>query len=1179
MYRIVYVDDEPRLLEIGKLFLESSGEFAVTTMTSAQEAMACPDILLFDAIIADYQMPEMDGITFLKRIREKDKDIPFILFTGRGREEVVIEAINSGADFYLQKGGLPRAQFTELAHKIRIAIERREAIDAVRDSERRLTEIINFLPDATFAIDTKGRVIAWNRALEQISGTAAADIIGRGDYEAGRAFYKKKRPMLADLALHADSPFEEKHYSYTSRSDATLTAETIASGSGDADRYFWGIAGRLFNAQGECTGAIESIRDITGRKASENELRTAYEQISAAGEELRGQYEELAQSEQKIRESEEQFRSIFNEAPYAIAISETLDGKYVSVNARFEQGIGLAASEILGKTPFDLGLLSRDDYKQLFAEFARHGRIDLAPLAITTRDGRQASLLVSVVPISLNNRAFVLTTIIDITESKRIEEALHKKEEQLTEIAGTLPGVVYQFYARPDGSMGIAYTSGRLSEIFGIGDAMENLLERFTERVDPRDREEFLASVSTAVKAEKSWSYEGRFVKPSGETIWFSGSSRPVRHGDDLVYSGIFQDISGRKNAEVELHEAYEQLAAANEELRSQYDEITRNEREKEESESRFRRLISQSFDAVVLHREGKIVLANQSAARILKAGSPEDLAGRQVQDFVHPLSRAKITERIRHMLESAEGTVPLAEEKFLGMDGTPVDVEVMATATQHEGKPAVLVVFRDITERKRIEEELFGSQQMLQNVLDTIPQRVFWKDKNSVFLGCNTPLARDLGFPDSSALIGKTDYDSTSKATADRYRADDRQVMETGVPRMNYEEPQVRPDGSRAWLRTSKIPLKHKNGETFGVLGIYEDVTDRRLAEEALRESEERYRRIVETANEGIWILDRELRIVFSNPRLAGIIGYTHEEMAGHAVLEFVSAEDRALVQDQFALRKEGKKSRYECRLLHRDGSTLWCLISGSPLFDRAGAFQGSFWMVTDISERKRAEDALRVVNNRLNLLSGITRHDIRNQLLILSGYLELSRQMLDNPEKIREFIEKETKIAETIALQIGFTRDYEELGKKVPEWQDVSRLVSHVVTQVSLEQIRVENGIAGIEVYADPMLEKVFYNLIDNALRYGGSRMTAIRFSCRKAEQGIVLVIADDGDGIPAREKSLIFGQGYGKNTGLGLFLSREILAITGLTIQETGTEGKGACFEIAVPPGSWRTVAGEK
>ena len=181
MIAVLYVDDEPNLLEIGKSFLEQNTDIRVTAAVSAEEGLAALATGQFDAVVSDYQMAGMDGIAFLKEVRSRSGDVPFILFTGKGREEVVIEAINNGADSYLQKGGDLTSQFAELGHKIKIAVERRRAISALKDSEQRLADIINFLPDATFARDSRGTVIAWNRAIEEMTGIPA-----RGDAREGR---------------------------------------------------------------------------------------------------------------------------------------------------------------------------------------------------------------------------------------------------------------------------------------------------------------------------------------------------------------------------------------------------------------------------------------------------------------------------------------------------------------------------------------------------------------------------------------------------------------------------------------------------------------------------------------------------------------------------------------------------------------------------------------------------------------------------------------------------------------------------------------------------------------------------------------------------------------------------------------------------------------------------------
>jgi PAS domain S-box-containing protein len=310
MYFLLYVDDEPGLLEICRLFLEKTGEFEVTCALSGSEALSLMQEKAFDAIISDYQMPGMDGIGLLKEVRASYGRIPFILFTGKGREEVVIAAINNGADFYLHKGGDPTAQFAELAHKVRQAVGRVHAEKALSDSQKRLTDIINFLPDATFAIDTAGTVIAWNRAMETMTGVGAAQVLGKGDHEYAVAFYGERRPMLIDLVFSPDGAFEKNHYTYARHTTTTITAETVLGKGGTPPVCLWGTASRLFDDEGTLVGAIESIRDITEMKMSEHELRAAHEQLVASEEELRQQYLDLEQSERKIRESEGRFRCL-----------------------------------------------------------------------------------------------------------------------------------------------------------------------------------------------------------------------------------------------------------------------------------------------------------------------------------------------------------------------------------------------------------------------------------------------------------------------------------------------------------------------------------------------------------------------------------------------------------------------------------------------------------------------------------------------------------------------------------------------------------------------------------------------------------------------------------------------------------------------------------------------------
>jgi PAS domain S-box-containing protein len=500
MNRILYVDDEPGLLEIGKLFLEDDGTFAVDTLPSAVEALDHLKSAHYDVIVSDYQMPGMDGITFLKALRSKDDTTPFIIFTGRGREEIVIEAFNGGADFYLQKGGAPEAQFAELVHKIRQAISRRQA---------------------------------------------------------------------------------------------------------------------------------------------EDNLRRAYERIAASEEQLREQFDELARTEQQVRESERKYRTL------------------VEVN----------------------------------------------------RD------------------------------------------------------IVYSF--DPDGII--------------------------------------------------------RYMSP-------------------------------------------------------------------------------QTFGQMGFH--------------------PDEMVGKRFTDFIHPgdagrlLTNAEKVGVIGSHFTSDQFRVLMKDGAYRWYEDNTI------YTTDHKGRPIFMGTLRDVTDRKNAEDAVFESRQMLQLVLDNIPQRVFWKDTSLVFLGCNRPLANDVGYDEPSEMIGKTDYDHSSSSIAEHFRQDDRDVIETGIPKINFEEPQIRPDGSTAWLRTSKVALRNREGKTIGVLGAYEDITGDKKIQMALADSEERYRYFFRTIRDAVFITSPDGRAIDVNDAFLEMFGYSsRDEAIATPVCEvYARPEDRTAIIGK--VNDKGFIRDYPVRRRKRDGT-----------------------------------------------------------------------------------------------------------------------------------------------------------------------------------------------------------------------------------------------------------------
>ena len=353
--------------------------------------------------------------------------------------------------------------------------------------------------------------------------------------------------------------------------------------------------------------------------------------------------------------------------------------------------------------------------------------------------------------------------------------------------------------------------------------------------------------------------------------------------------------------------------------------------------------------------------------------------------------------------------------------------------------------------------------------------------------------------------------------------------------------------------------------------------IIERKWAETALKESEGKFRGIFNTINDGIHIHEIEPdgkpgKFIEVNDVACQMLHYTHDEMLEHGPLDFVTGYHSKPLNEIIREQSTTGHSIFETDHLRKDGTIVPVEINTHVV-----NLQGNRVMVSvvrDITERKRAELALWQAHKKLNLLFNITRHDINNQISAIAMFLYLAEEVITD-STIREHLMKIEQATMMIQKQIRFTSEYEAIGVNIPIWQDIRTIVESAAKQAPLGKVIIKNDLPiGMEVFADPLIVKVFYNLVDNAVRYGG-KITTLRFSIEEREGGHIVVCEDNGDGVFAEEKERIFDRGFGKNTGLGLALAREILDITGITIHETGEPGKGARFEMVVPKGMWRAA----
>jgi PAS domain S-box-containing protein len=1175
--RVLYVDDEPDLLLIARLFLEKEYDFVVDTLTTAHAALEQLNTVPYDAIVSDYQMPEMDGIKFLTRVREEFGEVPFILFTGRGREAVVIDAINNGADFYVQKGGDPKSQFAELAHKVKKAIDQRQAENALKSSEQRLSDIINFLPDATFAIDLEGKVIAWNLAMEEMTGVKKDSIIGKGDHEYALPFYSARRPLLLDLVLKNDEKIKER-YPFVDYQDKKIISQMfiqpLYNGRG---AYLWFIASPLFDTKGAVIGAVESIRDITGQKRAEDEIRrkneelkASYEQIAADEEELRSNLEKITGAEQALRESEERFRALIQNATDIIRIINA-DGYIVYDSPSSSHILGYPPGFTIGKRPLEF--IHPDDHKRvedaLREVYTRTNPGTPTEFRIRKADG--SYIFVETVASNLigtQGIEGIVTTTRPIEERKNTENALRKSEEKYRLLIDQTESGVWII----DKDYRTTFVNNRLASMLGF--TQEEMVGKPVREFMPAEEMPIHNQRITERLLGKSDRFEQKFFRKDGSDFWAITSVTPFIEGNNVTGAfGILTDITDRKRAEEALLHLTE----------FQQSVIT-----------------NARVWLSVLDLNGTILMWNTAAEEISGYRSAEVTGQRDIWKKIYPDKeyRKQITETITRIIRE-ENYLENFETTILSKQGIRkiISWNTRGIPNATGSVSDYITIGVDVTDRNLAEVALRESERRMKDIINFLPDATFVIDKNGTVLAWNRAMEEMTGVP-ADQMIGKGNYEyalpfyhERRPITVDLVLHEDPEVVAT-YPVMEKEGKSIRSEifiphfneGTGAYLVFKASPLYDSAGNIIGAIESIRDTTERKQAEEALLKSQGQLADAMDLAHIVNWEFDVATGVFTFNDRFYTLYRTTAEHEGGNQMpadvyaKEFVHPDDRYLVAEEvkkaIQATDPGYVSQVEHRIIRRDGEVRTIVVRFGITKDQTGRTIKTHGANQDITDRKRDEHALQGANKKLNLLSSITRHDINNQLLVLNGFLKLLQNKATDPA-FEDYFTRITKASSRISAMIRFTKEYEEIGVQAPHWQNTRKLVENAVNDAQPGQIMVKNDLpAGIEVFTDPLVIKVFYNLMDNAIRHGGT-ITTIRFSADESGKDCLIVCEDDGVGIPTDEKEKIFERGFGKNTGLGLSLSREILSITGITIRETGEPGKGARFEITVPKGMSRVT----
>lgn len=617
--------------------------------------------------------------------------------------------------------------------------------------------------------------------------------------------------------------------------------------------------------------------------------------------------------------------------------------------------------------------------------------------------------------------------------------------------------------------------------------------------------------------------------------------------------------------------------------------------------------------DATFVIDQNRKVIAWNRAVEMMTGAAKEDVIGGGVYSYGEPFYGFKRPVLIDSIFsEDAE-----LEDDYDNVDrkGDAIFAEVFlpslyggkgayiwATASQlfdDEGQiVGAIESIRDVTERKRAEEKLIQAHKQLLDIIDFLPDPTFVIDQDRKVIAWNRAIEEMTGVS-KEEIVGKGDY-----AYGEVFYGIKRPILIDLIFSRDVELESIYhyvksegdtlfaeafvspPRGKKgAYVWGTASPLFDKDKKIVGAIESIRDITEIRETEMALQENEERMKLVIEGANLGIWDRNVVTGEVVRNRRLVEMFGYSEKDLTGNVWEQekIIHPEDLdkviAALRDHFEERTPYFEIDY--RLKRKDGRWVWVHDRGEVMTrDETGSPLRMTGITQDITEIRQYHEALKEANRKLNLLSSVTRHDILNQITGLSGYALLLSDILPEEPDIQKYIDRVMELTETIRRQVIFTRDYQDMGVKAPEWQSVEMVVGRASAAAPIEiaqgRVKLDISTGALEIFADPMLEKVFFNLLENAVRHGeGISEIRVSFIEKMDENKGVVVVENDGSGIPEDMKAQIFDQAFGRHTGYGLFLSREILGITGMTIAETGEVGEGARFEITIPKENYRKV----
>ncbi|MBD2296041.1 PAS domain S-box protein [Anabaena sphaerica FACHB-251] len=1048
-YSILILEDSPedRVLYCRYLNQDKIATYDFIEVETGLEALQKLGQTSPDLILINYQLSDMNGLEFLKKLKFQfsSLEIPVIMLAGQGNESIAVQAMKSGCQDYIVKSKITRAglcravhtalEKTHLNQRIRIQNQQQQLLAGISLRIRqffRLEEILStsvqevreFLKADRVIVyqfdhQMNGKIVAesvlpqWKALLNsQVKDTCYQEIQEIADlngtirampdiYNAGLTAchidvlerFQVKANLVVPILLNKEAREQKKQgkQGKQKKKDTSWESNLVSSHfvSKFSSQVLWGL---IFVHQCSRTREWETtelglLQQLSVQMALAIQQAELYENLQNLNTALEQKVEERTK---ELQASERRFRAIFNNT-FQFTGLLTTEGILLEANQTALNFGGIQLEEVINR-PFweahwwTISPETQDNLRQAIARAAQ-GEFIRYEVDVLGGGGEIVTIDFSIRPLKDESEQvlMLITEGRDISDKKRIErerqEALKALKASEAELRGLFNAMVDVILVTDRQGRYLKIAPTNADKLYRPA---EDLLGKTVHEVLPNHIADRFMGVIQETLATQQPSQCEYSLQIGKKEVWFSAKVSPISQ-ETVIWAA--RDITEAKHNEI-IHEQAEKALQENQILL---------------------KLIMDSLPMAIFWKDRNSRYLGCNRQLLLDAGlsSYTEIIGKTDFDMVWRDQAPLYQAGDRIVIETGQSQFNIEEpftktgniNRWLRTNKIPLH--------NPEGEIfGVLVSYEDITERKQMEQALQENQILLQVVMDSLPMAIFWKDRNSRFLGCNRQLLLDAGLSSYTEIIGKTDFDMPWRDQAPLYQAGDRIVIESGQANFNIEEALIKSDNRTIWLRTNKIPLHNPEGEIFGVLASYEDITERKEMEQALQESQRRYATLATSAPVGIYRTDAVGNCLYVNNRWCENSGLTPQEAAGCGWKRALHPEDRDLVETQWDhFVQTGEKFSLEYRFVRPDGVETWVFGQAVPEIDPEGNVTGYVGTITDISSRKKAEEALRrseklyrtLVDNFPNGAVVLFDHDLR---YLLVGGLGLASVGLNKAE-----------------------------------------------------------------------------------------------------------------------------------------------------------------------------------